>query len=107
MQEKEKKRGYLERVIQVEKGSFTPMIFSTFGGMGKEAKRHHKRIAELIAEKKNERYAEVMNHLRTRLRFSLLKSILVAVRGVREKMRVPEPVASVEFSLMEQGREEF
>ena len=55
IQEKEKKRGYLERVIQVEKGSFTPMIFSTFGGMGKEAKKHHKRIAQLIAEKKNEK----------------------------------------------------
>ena len=107
MQEKEKKRAYLERVIQVEKGSFTPLIFSTFGGMGKEAKKHHKRIAQLIAEKKNESYAEVMNHLRTRLRFSLLKSILVAIRGVRGKMKVPEPVASVEFSLVEQGREDF
>ena len=47
MHENEKKRAYNERVLQVEKGSFTPIVASTFGGMGKEARRHHKRIATL------------------------------------------------------------
>ena len=57
--EKEKKRAYNERAIQVEKGTFTPIVVSTFGVMGIEAGRYHKRIATLISEKWNERYSDV------------------------------------------------
>ena len=57
--EKEKKRTYNERVIQVEKGSFTPIVFSTFGGTGKEAEKFHKRLAQLISEKRKESYPDV------------------------------------------------
>ena len=75
---------------------------STSGGWGKEARRHHQRIATLIALKRNEEYADVMNYIRTRLRFSVLKSILTAVRGVREKSREAAPISSVSFNLIEQ-----
>ena len=99
--EQEKKRNYSERVLQVERGSFTPIVGSTFGGWGKEADRHHKRIATLIAIKKNEEYSDVISYIRTRLRFSLLKSILTAVRGVRGKSRTADPVSSISFNLIE------
>ena len=99
--EQEKKREYNERVLQVEKGSFTPIVGSTFGGWGKEARRHHKRVAFLIAEKRNEEYVDVIKYMRTRLRFSLLKSILTAVRGVRGKSRQAEPISSISFNLVE------
>ena len=102
LHENEKKRQYNERVIQIEKGSFTPIVGTTFGGMGKEADRHHKRIAFLIAEKKNEDYADVISYVRTRLRFSILKSILTAIRGVRGKSRPPAPISSISFNLIEQ-----
>ena len=81
--EREKKRVYNDRVLQVEKGSFSPLIFSTTGGMGPEATRYHKRVAELISSKRGEMYSDVVNHIRTRIRFSLLKSVLIAVRGER------------------------
>ena len=83
--EKVKMRAYSDRILQVEKGSFVPLIYTTTGGMGPQCARTHKRIAELVAEKKNERYADVMNHIRTRLRFSLLKCVLIAIRGARGK----------------------
>ena len=107
MHERDKKRTYNERVLQVEKGSFTPIVGSTFGGMGDEANKHHKRIASLIAEKKNESYADVINYIRTRLRFSLLKSVLMAIRGVRGKHggkreAAPAPISSIDFNLIEQ-----
>ena len=101
MHEQEKKRSYNERVLQIERGSFTPVVGSTFGGWGKEAEKHHKRIAKLIALKRNEDYADVINYIRTRLRFSLLKSILTAVRGVRGKSRPAEPISSIAFNLIE------
>ena len=84
--ESEKKAEYSERVLEVEKGSFTPLVFTTSGGMGPECARFNKRLAELIAQKRNEPYAVIMNYIRTRLRFALLRSILIAVRGVRGKI---------------------
>ena len=99
--ENEKKNAYLERVLQIEKGSFTPIVLSTYGGFGPEAEKHHKRIATLIAEKKNENYSDVINHIRTRLNFCLMKSVLTAVRGVRGKKRSAAPISTVEFSLVD------
>ena len=78
-----KKREYNDRVINAEKGTFTPLVFSTTGGMGQECQKLNKRLAELIALKRNESYSQVMQHIRCRLRFALLKATLVAVRGVR------------------------
>jgi len=50
--EKEKKRHYGERILQVENGSFTPLVFSTNGGMGRECSTFFKRLSEMIAEKR-------------------------------------------------------
>ena len=88
--EKEKKRSYNNRIIQVEKATFTPLIFSTMGGMAHECTMFHKKIAQLISEKSKEEYSHVMNHLRTRLRFTLLRSTLIAVRGERGKSSRPK-----------------
>ena len=58
-----KKLEYEERVIESEKGSFTPLIFTTSGGMGPECSMFYKRIAELTAAKKIEQYGIVMNYI--------------------------------------------
>ena len=63
-----------------------PFIFTTSGGLAPECERLNKRLAELISEKRGEEYSLVMRHIRTRLRFSLLRSILVAIRGTRGKV---------------------
>ena len=63
--EEEKKQGYLPRVLQVEKGTFTPTVFSTSGGMGKEADRLLRRKAERMSIKRGETYSSVMIFLRT------------------------------------------
>ena len=49
--ENQKKRVYNQRVIEVEHSSFTPLVFSCFGGYSKECSKFYKRLAELIAEK--------------------------------------------------------
>lgn len=87
----------------MEKGTFTPIMMSTSGGVGIEADRHHKRIASLIAEKRRDSYADVLNYIRTRLRFCLLKSVLITIRGVRGK-RMKEntrPISSLSLNLIE------
>ena len=85
--EKEKKGKYLKRVLDVEKGSFSPVVFSTFGGCGPEADNLHKRMALLLSKKKKESYNDVLCHIRTRLSFALLKSVLISLRGVRGKQK--------------------
>ena len=62
--------------------------------------RHHKRIAELMALKKKGEYAQIISYIRTRVRFNLLRSILVAVRGVRGKRTKAGPISSIEYGLI-------
>ena len=83
--EKEKNDLYRERVIQSEKGSFYPMVFLTTGGAGPECSAIMKELSDQIADKRQEPYSSVINHLRVKLRFALLKSTLIAIRGTRGK----------------------
>ena len=85
--EKQKKKKYNQRIVQIEKATFTPLVFSTTGGMAPECARYHKKVAELIANKTKEDYSKVVSHLRTKLRFTLLKSTLLGVRGARGKSK--------------------
>ena len=103
--EREKKSKYMERVVQIEKGSFTPLVYSTHGGMGVEAAKFIKRVAELISIKRNEEYKDVINFLRTRLRFSILRSTLIAVRGVRGRKYERDNVSDVLFNLAQTPEE--
>ena len=48
-----KRKDYEQRVVQVEKSSFIPLVYSTAGGMAPMAKAFHRRVAELVAAKKN------------------------------------------------------
>ena len=107
--EREKKALYNDRVINTERGTFTPLVFSTTGGMAPECTRMNKRLAELIATKKGEAYSHVMQHVRTRLRFALLRCTLVAIRGSRGKVFRPEEeadISEISFNLVSQGQYE-
>ena len=55
--ELDKKREYEERVREIEHGSFSPLVFSTAGCMGPIATTVYKRIASLIAVKRQEPYS--------------------------------------------------
>ena len=41
MHENEKKGLYSSRILDIENGTFTPLIFTTTGGMGKECQMYH------------------------------------------------------------------
>ena len=104
--EKEKMRKYNSRVLTVEKGSFTPLVYTTFGGWAPQATKYHKRLAELISRKRNEDYHHVIAHIRTRVRFSLLRSVLVAVRGERGKRQpTSKPLSDISFNMIPEAME--
>jgi len=85
--ENDKKRLYSRRVLDVEHDSFTPLVFTTTGGMGKECTRYHSRLAELIAAEKGEHYSQTIPLNQARSSFALLRSALVCLRGSRVKRR--------------------
>ena len=81
--EKEKKRQYNERIIRVDKGSFTPLIFTTNGGMGRESQNFVTALAALFAEKRNELFGKTIKWIRTRLSFALIRSSILCIRGTK------------------------
>ena len=66
------------RVFNMEKATFTPAVFVTSGGMFKEFKQFVNRVADLIARKRKDRYCELVRHVKTRIRFAMLRTTLIA-----------------------------
>ena len=87
LHENEKKRKYASRVIEVEQGTFTPLVFTTTGGMADECLRYHARLAELISAKKHEDYATTISWIRAKVSFAILRSALLCLRGSRTRRR--------------------
>ena len=81
--ERAKKNKYEERVLEVEKASFTPLVFNTSGGASPLTTTFIKHLASLLAEKSDHEYSTVLCWLRARLNFSLLRSSITCVRGSR------------------------
>ena len=97
--EQAKKRNYNNRIQSVDQGSFTPLVFSCFGGMAKECSTFYKRLAERIAEKRNISTSLAMNWIRTRLNFHLLRSCLLCLRGSRSTYK-RDDLADVDITLV-------
>ena len=81
--EKEKKRQYNERVVRVEHGSFTPVIFSVFGGCSRETQHFLTTLADKLATKRHLRTSAVMSWLRKRISFALIRAQVLCIRGCR------------------------
>ena len=81
--EKAKKDAYEERVRESEKGTFIPLIFSTSGGIGPMTSVLVKRLSEKISDNSYEARSMVTNYIRTKIRFAILRSTLIALRGNR------------------------
>ena len=81
--EQQKKRAYEKRIREVEHGSFTPLIFSTQGGMSKETTTMYKRLASLLSSKRSELYSRMINWIRCRIGFAILRSMVMCLREAR------------------------
>ena len=78
--ENEKKRMYANRVMEVEQATFTPLVFTTTGGMAEEWRRYHSRLTELLTDKKGEEYTTTISWIRTKVSFAVLRSALLCLR---------------------------
>ena len=80
---------YGQRVREIEHGSFTPLVFTTEGGMAAEATVFVKRLASLISQKKNAMNLTpaCWDGYDALCSFCLLRSSIVCLRGTRRKQR--------------------
>ena len=99
LRENDKKRPYSSRVLEVERGTFTPLVFTTTGGMSDECQLYHSHLAELLAVKKQENYASTITWTRTRVSFTILRSALVCLRGSRSKRRTTPNIQETDLEL--------
>ena len=95
--DREKRRMYEQRVREVERGSFTPLVFSALGGMSGPTEITYKRLASLLAIKKDQHYNTVISLIHCRLCFSLLRSAIMCLRGSRSTAGHPQK--EIDFNL--------
>ena len=77
--ERKKKRAYAERVLQIEHGSFTPLVFTSYGGCGRECEKFLSVMATSLAQKQAMQTSLVTNWLRTKISFALVPRYCVCV----------------------------
>ena len=87
--EREKRRVYDQCFREVDHGSFSPLVFSTAGGMGPTASVVYKRIASMLAQKCDQSYSKTLYWIRCKLSYSLLRSAIMCLRGVRSSIHHP------------------
>ena len=91
---------YGERVRDVERASFTPLVFSSTGGMAKECTVVFKRLADMLTEKKKMPFSNMMFLIQCKISFALLRSAIRAIRGSRLRPP-PTSFAMIDFSHMQ------
>ena len=79
--EGEKKRHYNRRIMEVEHGTFTPLVFTTKGVMGPECSVFHRSLAQKLSEKNGERYEDITRYIRIKISFLALKSSLTWIKN--------------------------
>ena len=83
-----RRRGSMrKKVIEIEQGTFTPLVFKTTGGMADECVKYHSRLEELIANKKGESYSSAISWIRAKVSFAIVRSAILCLRGSRSRRR--------------------
>ena len=99
--EQSKKREYNARIIEVEKGTFTPVVFSCSGGASQEASRLLKAMALKLSVKRREKYSDVINFVRRRIRFDVLRTCLISFRGDRGTDHSTDAINELDIGIQE------
>ena len=86
--EREKARQYSDRIVNVEHGSFTPIIFSTHGDYSQLTSRFIYQLAKLISQKRNICFSESKSWLNSKLSNLVARLTILCIRGSR-KIRPP------------------
>ena len=101
LNESEKKRDYSSRILNVEQGSFAPLVFSITGGMGRDCSMFVKGLCLMISLKRKEELSVVTYGIRCKISYALLRSSLLCVRGSRKMSSEYVQLNTVTFSAID------
>ena len=87
--ERSKRQSMSSGVRHVKGASFVPQVFSSTGGMGPACAATFKHLADLLSEKLDCPYAAMLNWLRCRVSFTLLRSAVTSLRSLRRRLHLP------------------
>ena len=82
--EREKKRAYNHRILQLEHESFSPLVFSVYGGSGRETEHVIRTLSYKISRKRKIEYSQVVNWFRTKISKELVRGAILCIRGSRD-----------------------
>ena len=85
---------YEERACNVKHGTFAPLVFSSASGMGPIPTTFYRRLASFLSDKLHQSYNQTIRWLCCHLSSSLLRSVIICLRGARSSCGRPQPVAS-------------
>ena len=67
--------------MQIEHGSFTPLVMLATDGMSRECRKFYVRLLEMISEKRDCNYSTTATWIRRKITFSQMKSMRLCTRG--------------------------
>ena len=79
----QKKREYNWRIMNVDNGTFTSLIYSIDGRVGRECGNFYSHLCSKIAHKNNKKFSDVKSWVRCKVSFLCLKNSLMSIRGTR------------------------
>ena len=85
--ERQKKLEYEERIVNIDRGSFCPLVFSTTGATGAICDRFLRKLAAKLSDSDDAKYSSTMAWLRCRVSFALLRNAVMCIRGTRSSQR--------------------
>ena len=72
--------------MEVDQGSFTPLVYTVAGGIGGQGRAFYLRLATLLSLKNGTEKSKVTSWIRSKVSFALLRSMLLCLRGSRLKL---------------------
>ena len=81
--EKLKNSKYLQKIFKAEQSSFFPLIWECTGGAAPTATRTLQRLAEKLSEKRQERYPESINYIKTKNKLRAPEELYTLYKGAQ------------------------
>ena len=88
-------------IWRTDRGSFTPLVFSSTGSAGPMADTFLQRLVGKLSEKDGVSYSSTIAWLRCRFSFALLRGSILCIRGSRSRKRCPTHHSERELAIVE------
>ena len=88
----------------MDKGSFTLLVFAISGGLGGEAERLMKKLSSKMEYYTGQRYSDAVEYIRKCLRFKILHTTEIFLRGDRGARNNFVEIGSLDLNIEPQGQ---